>query len=87
MSETLADPQDLTYAQNMHPEQGEASNSSVAAKRQSEQISEAPVSPPTSPPTSGDFQGEDYLTAKSIVVSPTMRKSAFQESEEDMEKK
>jgi hypothetical protein len=87
VSETLAGPQGLVYAQNMHPEQGVASRSSVAANRQSDQISEGPVSPPTSPPTSGDFQGEDYLTAKSMVVSPTMRKSAFQESEDDMEKK
>lgn len=83
LSETLAGPMAHTYAEGQSSEQGESSRPELATRRQSDQISE----PPVSPPTSGDFPGEDYLTARSGVVSPVMRKSVFHESEEDMQKK
>ena len=83
LSETLAGPMGLTYAEGQTSEQSEPSRPELAARRQSDQISE----PPVSPPTSGDFPAEDYLAARSGVVSPVMRKSVFHESEEDMEKK
>lgn len=88
LAETLASPTEMTAAQGQIPEQGVASRLSRHDRRQSDQISETPVSPPTSPPLSNDF-AHDYLTAREVIISPVMRarQSAFRESEEDIGKK
>lgn len=86
LSETLAASKTQPASESQDQESGSASRPAPAMRRESDQISEAPISPPTM----GDFPGEDYITARTAmetaIVSP-MRKSVFHESEEDMEKK
>lgn len=83
LSETLAGTALVEAPEGQSQERGENSRAAMAARRQSDQVSE----PPVSPPTTGDFPGDDYLTARAAIVSPVMRKSVFRESEEDLEKK
>lgn len=87
LSEALASPLAQTMAEAPGHELGDANRPSLAARSQSDHLSNPPVSPPTSPPTSGDVPADDYITARSGAGSPGLRKSVFRESEEDMEKK
>lgn len=85
LSETLASPFGLTFANDPSSEQGEATRLSLPPRRPSDQVSSPPVSPPTAGDTAGDTQAEDYLAARPDVVSPVLRES--DESGEVMEKK
>jgi len=83
LSETLASTTAVEAPDGQRREREEDRKAAIAARRQSDQVSETPVSPPTT----GDVPGEDYLTARAALVSPVVKQSVFRESEEDMEKK
>jgi hypothetical protein len=83
LSETLASTTAVEAPDGQRREREEDRKAAIAARRQSDQVSETPVSPPTT----GDVPGEDYLTARAALISPVVKQSVFRESEEDIEKK